>query len=117
MVIEFLVFKKKIADYSKFLFSHTFSVILYPWIMFMIFFLSRVVYPVQVHFVVEIISAQITVYISALIVGFIEVELMKIEFGKRLKVLLIILIILLIVEFTAFTFYLPWHDVLTDPYA
>ena len=117
MVIEFLVFKKKIADNSKFLFSHTFSVILYPWIMFMIFFLSRVVYPVQMHFVVEIISAQITVYISALIVGFIEVELMKIEFGKRLKVLLIILIILLIVEFTAFTFYLPWHDVLTDPYA
>jgi hypothetical protein len=69
------------------------------------------------HFVVEIISAQATTYISVLILGFIELDIIKLEFGKRLKVLLVILLILLIVEFTAFTFYLPWHDVLTDPYA
>jgi hypothetical protein len=69
------------------------------------------------HFVVEIISAQITVYITALILGFIEIDIIKIDFGNRLKVILLILIVLLIVEFTAFTFYLPWHDVLMDPYA
>jgi hypothetical protein len=68
------------------------------------------------HFVVEIISAQITVFIAALILGFIELDIRKLEFGKRLKVIMLILIVLLIVEFTAFTFYLPWHDVLADPY-
>jgi hypothetical protein len=68
------------------------------------------------YFVVEIISANIAVYITALILSFIEIDIRKIEFGKRLKIILLILIVLLIVEFTAFTFYLPWHDVLADPY-
>ncbi len=116
MIIEFLAFKKKITDNTGFLFSRIFSAIFYPWIVFMVFFFTRVIYPWQMHFVVEIISAQVTVYVSALIIGFIELDIMKIEFGKRLKIILVILIILLIVEFTAFTFYLPWHDVLTDPY-
>jgi hypothetical protein len=68
------------------------------------------------HYIVEIISAQATVYVSALILGFIELETIKMEYGKRLKVLLVGLIILLIVEFTAFTLNLPWHDVLANPY-
>jgi len=68
-------------------------------------------------FVIEIISAQITVYISVLFLSFIEVEIMKFEFGKRLRVLLVILLVLLIIEFTAFSFYLPWHDILANPYA
>jgi len=68
-------------------------------------------------FVIEIISAQITVYISVLFLSFIEVEIMKFEFGKRLRVLLGILLVLLIIEFTAFSFYLPWHDILANPYA
>jgi hypothetical protein len=86
-------------------------------IMFMFFFFTRIVYPWQMHFVVEIISAQLTTYITVLILGFIELDIMKIEFGKRLKIILVILIILLIIEFTVFKFYLPWRDVLTDPYA
>ena len=117
LVLEFLVFKKKITDNAKFLFSRLFSTILYPWIMFIFFFFTRVVYPIQMHFVVEIISAQATVYLSVLILGFLELDTIKIEFGNRLKVIVLVLLILLIVEFTAFTFYLPWHDVLTDPYA
>jgi hypothetical protein len=68
-------------------------------------------------FVVEIISAQITVYISVLVLGFIEQDIKKLEFGKRFKVILLILLLLLIIEFTAFSFYLPWHDILANPYA
>ncbi|MHA2287471.1 MAG: DUF6512 family protein [Promethearchaeota archaeon] len=116
-LLEFAIFRKKITNNSKYLFSRIFSMVLYPWIMFILFFFTRVIYPLQMHFVVEIISAQITVYITALILGFIEIDIIKIDFGNRLKVILLILIVLLIVEFTAFTFYLPWHDVLMDPYA
>jgi len=115
-IIEYLAFKKKIVDKKRYLFSRIFSAIFYPWLIFMFFFFTRVFYPLQMHYVVEIISAQATVYVSALILGFIELETIKMEYGKRLKVLLVGLIILLIVEFTAFTFYLPWHDVLTNPY-
>lgn len=117
MIIEFFAFKKKIADNTKFLFSRIFSTIFYPWVMFMFFFFTRVIYPWQMHFVLEIISAQAVVYASSIILGFIELDTIKIEFGKRLKVILFVLIALLIIEFTAFSFYLPWHDVLGDPYA
>jgi len=68
------------------------------------------------HFVVEIISAQIVVYTSVLFLGFFEVEIAKLEFGKRLRVLLLVLLVLSIIEFTAFSFYLPWHDILANPY-
>ena len=116
-VIEFFIFKEKITDASKFLFSRIFSMILYPFLIFLLFLFTRVVYPWQMHFVIEIISAQTVVYISVLILGFIELDIVKLEFGKRLKVLLLILLVLLIIEFTAFTFYLPWHDILANPYA
>jgi len=69
------------------------------------------------QFVIEIISAQTVVYVSVLFLGFLEVEILKLEFGKRLRVLLLILLVLLIIEFTAFSFYLPWHDILANPYA
>lgn len=117
MLIEFLVFRKKIADNTKYLFSRIISTVILPWIIFIIFFLSRVFYPWEMHFVVEIITAQLSTYISVLIIGYIELDTIKIEYGTRLKVIFVILMTLLIVEFTAFTFYLPWHDVLTDPYA
>ncbi len=116
-VIEFFVFKKKITDTTKFLFSHIFSMILYPFLIFVFFLFTRVVFPWQMLFVVEIISAQIVVYISVLVLGFIEQDIEKLEFGKKLKVILLILLVLLIIEFTAFSFYLPWHDILANPYA
>ena len=114
--IEFFVFKKKIADKTKFLFSRVFSMVLYPFLIFVFFLFTRVVYPWQMLFVVEIISAQITVYISVLFLSFIEIDIAKLEFGKRLKSMLVIFLVLLIVEFTAFSFYLPWHDILANPY-
>ncbi|MFX0049539.1 MAG: hypothetical protein ACFE8G_15505, partial [Candidatus Hermodarchaeota archaeon] len=108
VIIEFFVFKRKITDKIKFLFSRIFSTIFYPWVMFILFFFTRVVYPWQMHFSVEIILAQVTTYISVVVLSFIELGIIKIEFGKRLKAILVILIILLIIEFTAFSFYLPW---------
>jgi len=116
-IIEFFVFKKKIADKTKFLFSRVFSMVLYPFLIFVFFLFTRVVYPWQMLFVVEIISAQITVYISVLFLSFIEIDIAKLEFGKRLKSMLLFFLVLLIVEFTAFSFYLPWHDILANPYA
>ncbi|MHA1471766.1 MAG: hypothetical protein ACTSQW_01565 [Promethearchaeota archaeon] len=115
--IEFFVFKKKIADKTKFLFSRVVSMVLYPFLIFVFFLFTRVVYPWQMLNVVEIIFAQITVYISVLFLGFIEIDIAKLEFGKRLRRMLLIFLVLLIVEFTAFSFYLPWHDILENPYA
>ena len=117
VLIEFSIFRKNISNHGSFWFSRIFSTVMYSWVMFILFFFSRVIYPLEMHFVWEIIIAQITTYVSVMILGFMEVEIAKIEFGKRMKIILIVLIVLLVIEFTAFSFYLPWHDLLGDPYA
>jgi len=116
ILLEYGIFRKDISNRGNFFFSRIFSAVLYSWVMFLFFFFSRVVYPNEFHFVVEILVAQIATYVSVLVLGFIEVELNKIEFSKRMKVITIVLLVLLIIEFTAFSFYLPWHDLLADPY-
>ena len=90
--------------------------LLYPWVMFILFFITRVIYPWEFPEVVEIITAVSITYISGVFSGYMELDLAKIQYGSRLKALIIILAIFLVIEFTAFTFYLPWHDVLVDPY-
>ena len=116
MVIEWALFRKKLSNRTSFFFSRIFMALLYPWIMFILFFITRVIYPWEFSEIVEIITAISITYVSGVFSGYIELDLVKIQYGKRLKVLIIILTIFLVIEFTAFTFYLPWHDVLTDPY-
>lgn len=117
VVLEFVIFRKDISNRGSYWFSRIFSLLIYSWIMFVIFFFSRVIYPSEMHFIAEIIVAQIATYVSVLILGFMEIEIAKIEFGKRMKIILILLLVLLIIEFTAFSFYLPWHDLLGNPYS
>ncbi|TFG21650.1 MAG: hypothetical protein EU533_05185 [Promethearchaeota archaeon] len=116
ILIECALFRKKISNRTSFFFSKIFMALLYPWVMFILFFVTRIIYPWEFPEIVEIITAIIITYVSGVFSGYIELDLAKIQYGRRLKVLIIILAIFLVIEFTAFTFYLPWHDVLADPY-
>ena len=68
-------------------------------------------------FIIEIIHANIILYLTALSVSFFEQEFKDIEFSKRFNWLIVIFLVILIMEFTIFTFNLPWHDIFADPYA
>lgn len=116
MMIEYALFKKKSSDQKSFFFSRIFMATMYPWVMFILFFTTRVIYPWEFPEIIEIITAISITYISGVFSGYLELDLAKIQYGKRIKVIILILTVILIIEFTAFTFYLPWHDVLADPY-
>ena len=114
-LIEYFIFRKQIQDKNKFFFSHMLSAIIISWFIF-ILFLTLAMFYGERYFIVEIIYAQIVVYITAILVSIFEQEFKNLEFSKRFKVLIIVLSIYLVVEFTVFTFKLPWHDVFADPY-
>ena len=114
-IIEFFLFRTKITDIKKFVYSHLFSVVLIPLITVVLFLTGAMVFGERSK-IVEIIYALTITYLSGLSVSIIEQEFKDIEFSKRFKVFLFIIIILMIIEFTVFTFNLPWHDVFADPY-
>lgn len=114
-IIEFILFRKKIPDAKKFIYSHLFSVVFVPFIVFVLFSMGAMVYGER-SYVVEIIYAITITYLSGFSISIIEQEIKEIEFSKRFKILLVIIIIIMILEFTIFTFNLPWHDVFQSPY-
>ncbi len=115
-LIEYFIFRKEIKDKNRFFFSHMLSAIIIAWFIF-ILFLTLAMFYGERQFIVEIIYAQIIVYLTAISISIFEQEFKNLEFSKRFKVLIIVLFIYLVVEFTVFTFKLPWHDVFADPYS
>ena len=114
-IIEYFIFRKRIQDKKKFIFSHLLSSILISWVIF-ILFLSAAMFFGERHFIIEIIYAIIIVYLSAISISVLEEEIKKLEYSKRLMALILFLLVLLVMEFTIFTFRLPWHDIFTNPY-
>ncbi|MFX1326118.1 MAG: DUF6512 family protein [Promethearchaeota archaeon] len=114
-LIEFIVFRKKVADKKNFLYSHLLSIILLPLITLILFLIGAMFYGER-QYVVEIFYAIIITYVSGLSISFFEREMQGLQFSKRFQIFILILIVILIMEFTIFTFRLPWHDVFSDPY-
>ena len=115
MLIEFVIFRKKISDKQNFVFSHLLSAVLIPFFTLVLFLIGAMFYGER-HFVVEIIYAISIAYLSGLSINILEQEFHKVQFSMRFKIFLLIIIIIMITEFTIFTFNLPWHDVFADPY-
>jgi hypothetical protein len=92
------------------------STVIISWVIF-IFFLIGAMFYGERYFIVEIIYAQITVFLTAVSISIFEQEMVKLDFSRRFKSVIFILFILLVIEFTVFTFNLPWHDIFADPYS
>ncbi len=115
-IIEFIVFRKEIDDPKKFIFSHLLSAIILPWLIFILFLIAAMFFGER-NFIIEIIHANIILYLTALSISLFELEFKEIEFSKRFNWLILIFFVILIMEFTIFTFNLPWHDIFANPYA
>ena len=117
-IIEFTIFRKKINDNEKFVFSHLFSAVLIPWMSMMWYLIISVVYADQIPILtLEIIYSIAITYVSVIPICILEQWYSQIEFNKQVKFVILILLMLSIVQFTVFTFRLPWHDIFADPLA
>ena len=115
---EFLIFWKKIADEGKekFIYSHLFSAIILPMMIFIIWYTVPAIYGQITVFWIEVVYSIAACYISVLLVSIIEQNFMEIPYNRSLKIIIWILNLLLIIQFTIFSFKLPWVDVFADPY-
>ncbi|MHA1855972.1 MAG: hypothetical protein ACTSWX_16550 [Promethearchaeota archaeon] len=116
--IEYLIFQNKIAIEGKelFFYSHLFSAIILPWIIFMIWYIIPAIYGQISIFWVDVVYCILATIISILLVSFIEINLNKTHFDLSFKIIIWFLNIILIIEFTIFSFKKPWVDVFADPY-
>ncbi|MHA2007021.1 MAG: DUF6512 family protein [Promethearchaeota archaeon] len=114
-LIEGAIFRNKIPNKEKFIYSHILSAVIIPFIIFTLFLIGAMFYGER-PFLVEIFYAITITFTSSLVTTVIEQEYKELEFNKRFKILLIVITVILIMEFTIFTFNLPWHDIFVDPY-
>ncbi len=118
LLIEFIIFKNKLEDKDRFLFSGLLSTILIPWIMFVFWFFLPLFYNAQIPIIVlEIVYAIGVTYLMVLAVSFLDQNLIELEYKRNMKIIILITIFLMTAQYIVFTFQLPWHDFFADPLA
>ncbi len=114
-LIEFLIRKKAISNMRNFWIFRSFTASLYPFFLFLFFFVGPLVF-VKFHTDLgEIIFANLGLICSSLVAISIERQVEKNSPSKAFSVLTLVLAVLWIAQFTVFTNRLPWTDVFANP--
>ena len=100
-VIEYSILKSKIKDKKKFLFSRLLSSIIILWILFILFLIGAIFYGER-YFIVEIIYANIVLYLTTVSITIFEQEMISIEFSRRFKYVIVILFFLSVVSISIY---------------
>ena len=115
VVLEFAIFRKKISDSTKYWWSRLMGALILPWLIFIIWYTAPAVYGFIPILWLEILYANICVYVTILSISIFEGAFQEINYSKAVKICLVILLLLTIMEFTIFSFKKPWADMFTVP--
>ena len=115
IVVEFAIFRKNINDASKFWWSRLMGALILPWFIILVWFIAPAVYGFIPILWLEILYANICVYITILSISIFERAFQEINFSTAMKSCLIILVLVMIMEFTIFSFITPWADLFAVP--
>ena len=83
--------------------------------MFILFFTPPAYYGKYPNDLVEIISANIILFLTTVGATLLQRVFEKVEFSKEFKIVIIVLLVILISLFTIYTFRDPWFDVFAIP--
>ncbi|MEN8242917.1 MAG: hypothetical protein ABFS17_13430 [Chloroflexota bacterium] len=114
-LIEFLIKRKQGHHAEKIGFARIGATVLYPWLIFTLFFTPPAYYGEYQTIWAEIVSANIVLYISSLGAIFIEREFEKVILSKEFKIMIVLLFVILVSLFTIYTYRDPWFDVFAIP--
>lgn len=114
--IEYAIYRKKITNKSNFVFSRLLVNIITPWLMMAIWYIAPAVYGKPMPSVpLEIIYANVSVFLLALCLVILERGVEEAHFAKEQKVVILALVAVLVLEFAIFTYQMPWTDVFEIP--
>jgi len=114
-VLEFSIFRKKISDATKFWWSRLIGALILPWLIFVIWYIAPAVYGFIPILWLEILYANICVYLVILSISIFERAFEGINFSTAVKICVLILLFVMIMEFTIFSFKAPWADMFAVP--
>ena len=115
IILEFAIFRKTIKDATKFWWSRLLSAFLISWLIFVFWYSAPAVYGFIPILWLEILYANICVYVTILSISIFERTFEEVNFSKAMKICLLILLFIMIMEFTIFSFNMPWADMFAAP--
>lgn len=107
---EFLIFRKRIANFDGFVFSRMISAVISPWVMFLTWYLVPALAGKPLPVSLEIVYAIAMTLLLGIVLAIIERDVEKVRFSAIAKALILLLYISSWALFIAFTFKLPWAD-------
>jgi hypothetical protein len=114
-LIECLVKRKQGFAVENYGFACLGGTVIFPWVMFILFFTPPAFYGKYQTVWAEIVSANIILYLTSIGAILIQQEFEKVEFNKEFKIALVVLFVLLVSLFTIYTYRDPWFDVFAIP--
>jgi hypothetical protein len=114
-LIEFFLRKKRAANLANYGFARIGATVLYCWPMFILFFTPPAYYGKYETILAEIVSANIILYLTTVIVIVIERQFEGVSLSKEFRITMVVLFIILVSLFTIYTYRDPWFDVFEIP--
>jgi len=113
-ILEFFYTKNKI-NRTHFISVRVFSTVLYPWIIFLLFYIPPAIIGKFSVMWVEIVVANLILFISSMYIIVVENEFLKISLSNRFKIMTVLLYGISAFLYIHFTFHAPWFDVFAIP--
>ena len=112
---EILLFNQEIENLNTFIYTHLFSAILIPGVIFLLWFIGPALIGPFKTIRKDIIYAITITFIVIWVISQISLVILQLEFSLGFQIIILILNAISILEFTIFTSKLPWHDVFATP--
>jgi len=113
-LIEYLIERKQ-TDLKQFITTRTFSTVLLPWIMFLLFFLPEAIFGKVENIILEIVLANIVLFFTSSLTIMVERHIQRIQPSKGFVWVSLILFLTAGFLFIVYTLRLPWFDVFAIP--
>jgi hypothetical protein len=113
--IEYLTIKKAIQFKNRFFISRIFTTTYLPLLMMVIFLICPLLFGKIETIAGEIIWANIALITTAIFSFEMEKHFEKSEPSRFIQVIVLFIFLVSLVQFVAFTFVLPWFDILATP--
>lgn len=114
-LVEFILNRDKASDLANYGFARIAGSVYYCWPMFILFFTPPAFYGQYSTILAEIISANIILYLTSVVVIILENQFQSTNQSREFRWTVIILFFLLVSLFTIFSFRNPWFDVFAIP--
>lgn len=114
-IIEFFIKRKKIKNLSQYIYPRLFTVVLIPWIIFVIWYTAPAFYGKIESTLIEVVFSCIVVLVSGIIGSIIEKDIERVSLSNKFKTVILILFIITLSLNIIFNYKLPWLDMFVNP--